>query len=1029
VDITQRIKAEKELANTKILLQSAFEQTPVPMVLVRAPDAGFLNVNRACVEMLGIEDEGDPRGLSLMELNQTWQDFDPEGRRVPRTELPLALALQGVTTKNRELSVQRKDGTRRWEIVNAAPIYNEAGERIAAFAVFLDITEQKRAEEALRESEEKFRNLVETTSDWIWETDAKGNYSYASPRVRDLLGYEPDEVIGRKPFDFMPADEAERLASEFVRITAERRPIFNLENVNLRKDGNQVILETSGVPRFDPQGNFLGYRGIDRDITDRRRAEEALRQSEKQYRSVIENIQDVFYRSAFNGRLIMVSPSGIKMFGYDSLDEMIGMPLDSFWPDPKGRERLLAEIKETGSVRDHEAVIKRKDGTTFNASFTTHFYYDDRGNLLGTEGIIRDITERKRAEKSLRESEAKYRRLYRTMTDAFVRVDLAGRILEANHAYQDLLGYSEEELYRMKYIDLTPEKWHAFEADIVEQQILVKGHSPVYEKEYRRKDGSTFPVELRTFLISDEAGQPTGMWAIVRDITERKRSEEALRKSEEEAKRLAQETTIMAEIGKIISSTLNIEEVYERFVAEVRMLIPFDRIAINVKEPGENKVKIVYISGVDVPGHRPGSSFPLANSFTGEVIRTRSSLMVNPEAMKERINQFTGYLPIYQAGFRALISVPLFSRDELIGVMNLSSTGQIPYTERDLRLAEKVGNQISGAIGNALIFAELKRVEEELRMAQMVLEARVRERTADLVKINEELQAEIIERKNAEESLKKAKEGAEAASIAKSAFLANMSHEVRTPLNAIIGFSELMADGQAGELNETQKEYLADVLQSGHHLLSLINDILDLSKVEAGKMELELEDVSLRALLQGSLVMVKEKALKHGLEISGELNGIPDPIMADKRKMKQVLFNLLCNAVKFTPDGGRVGIQGNLITRRQGRWVKEDGRSLDYPIPVDFETADRRPWALISVEDTGIGIEKGNLERIFDPFEQVDCTASRRFQGTGLGLALTRRFVELHGGKVWAESRGLGKGSAFRFLIPISQLKEEDGRS
>ena len=174
--------------------------------------------------------------------------------------------------------------------------------------------------------------------------------------------------------------------------------------------------------------------------------------------------------------------------------------------------------------------------------------------------------------------------------------------------------------------------------------------------------------------------------------------------------------------------------------------------------------------------------------------------------------------------------------------------------------------------------------------------------------------------------------------------------------------------------------------------------------------------------------MVKEKALKHGIEISGELNGIPDPIVADQRKMKQVLFNLLSNAVKFTPDGGRVVIRGDLITRRDGCWVKEDGRNLNYPIRVDLGTDDRGPWALVSVEDTGIGIEKGNLERIFAPFEQVDSTASRRFQGTGLGLTLTRQFVEMHGGKVWAESQGSGKGSAFRFLIPISRVKEEHAR-
>jgi len=172
--------------------------------------------------------------------------------------------------------------------------------------------------------------------------------------------------------------------------------------------------------------------------------------------------------------------------------------------------------------------------------------------------------------------------------------------------------------------------------------------------------------------------------------------------------------------------------------------------------------------------------------------------------------------------------------------------------------------------------------------------------------------------------------------------------------------------------------------------------------------------------------MVREKALKHRLEISGELSGIPDPIMADKRKMKQVLSNLLSNAVKFTPEGGRVMIRGDLIAKRRGSWVKEDDGSLDDPIPVDFENSDRRSWALVSIEDTGVGIEKGNLERIFTPFEQADNTASRRFQGTGLGLALTRQFVELHGGKVWAESGGEGKGSTFRVALPIP---ERDGEA
>jgi signal transduction histidine kinase len=236
---------------------------------------------------------------------------------------------------------------------------------------------------------------------------------------------------------------------------------------------------------------------------------------------------------------------------------------------------------------------------------------------------------------------------------------------------------------------------------------------------------------------------------------------------------------------------------------------------------------------------------------------------------------------------------------------------------------------------------------------------------------------------------------AEQASQAKSGFLANMSHELRTPLNHIIGFTEIVVDKKCGDLNETQTEYLKDVLQSSSHLLSLINDILDLSKVEAGKMELSLGEVHLENLLSSSLLMVKEKAQKHRIQLSRDLNGCPEKIQADERKLKQILYNLLSNAVKFTPEGGsvRVGVcRVNEISSGKG---------------VEF-----------SVTDTGIGIKPEDQERIFAPFEQVENSSSRRYQGTGLGLSLTKRLVDLHGGQIWVESEGEGKGTKFSFIIP-----------
>lgn len=227
--------------------------------------------------------------------------------------------------------------------------------------------------------------------------------------------------------------------------------------------------------------------------------------------------------------------------------------------------------------------------------------------------------------------------------------------------------------------------------------------------------------------------------------------------------------------------------------------------------------------------------------------------------------------------------------------------------------------------------------------------------------------------------------------------MANMSHELRTPLNHIIGFSDLVITCPTGNLSEIQKEYMQDVLFSSKHLLSLIEDVLDLSKIESGKIELTYSTFDVVELCSRSTSMVADSAMKKTIEIITELPDNPVPIKADERRVRQVIYNLLNNAVKFTPVGGTISLNGSVIENSSGILSIR-----------------------ISIKDSGIGIEKDNLERVFKPFEQLDNTLTKKHAGTGLGLSLTRTFVETHGGRIWVESAGIGHGSTFTAEIPLS---------
>ena len=277
---------------------------------------------------------------------------------------------------------------------------------------------------------------------------------------------------------------------------------------------------------------------------------------------------------------------------------------------------------------------------------------------------------------------------------------------------------------------------------------------------------------------------------------------------------------------------------------------------------------------------------------------------------------------------------------------------------------------------------------------------------------------DVTELKHFERALQQKNAELENASRMKSEFLANMSHELRTPLNAIIGFSEVLKDGIVGELTEQQCGFVTDIFGSGTHLLSLINDILDLSKVEAGKMSLDLEPVQLSSLFANSLAIIREKAAARKIRLSTHVIGDPGTIQADARKLKQIVYNLLANAVKFTPEGGRVTLRAGRVPRSRVGQLTSGLAGRTFPLK-DEQHAD---FLEISVRDTGIGIAAGNLPQLFSPFTQIDGGLARKFEGTGLGLALVKLLAELHGGTVAVES-AVNEGSCFTVWLPVHALQ------
>lgn len=794
-------------------------------------------------------------------------------------------------------------------------------------------------------SQSTYQGILNNIIEAVYILDENGVFLDVNLSSEKLYGYSRNDIIGQTQ-EFLSAPGKNDLA----RIVESVRKAYEGESQQFefwgqRKDGSIFPKEVSLTP-----GSYFGRRvilAVARDISQCKRVEEELRwQTERYHRLFFDT--PLMYISTRNQAGIPIvtecNQAFLSSLGY-TLAEVRGQALSDFYT-PESRKELL-EDGDYQRALEHSFTAKERGlvtraGQVIYTMLTAVPETDAQGSVIGTRAMYIDITERKQAEEQLRILS----RAVEHSASAIVVTDALGTIEYVNPKFTKVTGFTFEEAVgqnpRILKSGLTPQEeykrmWMAITA----------GEEWRGEFLNRKKNGELYWESATISPVFNERGETTHIIAVNEDITERKRSETIMQKRFELMEYADQHS---------------LEEIMQKIIDEVSNLtgsnVGFFIMEADQTSPGLQSWPANTLSLFDVPVSE-GQHWSVEQAGAwAEAVRHRRSIIHNDyKSLPNKKILPPGHAPIIRE-----MLIPFFRNEKILAVIGMANKLE-EYTQEDLETAEQFADY-------AWDITERKQMELALAQERNQLALRVEERTADLSHANANLARALH---------------------VKDEFLANMSHELRTPLNAILGLSESLAEQTAGPLNEKQQRYINTVNESGHHLLSLINDILDLAKIEAGQITMNVSNVDINSVCQASLRMIKQLAQKKDQEIVLEIDSRVRLMQADERHLKQMLVNLLGNASKFTPQGGKFGLEVH---------GDQDANKVIFTI-----------W------DTGIGIEEIDLPRLFKPFVQLDAGLARESSGTGLGLALVAKMARLHGGSVSVTSQP-GKGSRFTIMLP-----------
>jgi PAS domain S-box-containing protein len=642
--------------------------------------------------------------------------------------------------------------------------------------------------------------------------------------------------------------------------------------------------------------------------------------------------------------------------------ELWGLMIASHNNQPRNWQESEVELLESLSM---QVAIALQQSTTYQALQAEVKERQQAEQELAQLNIELEerITQRTTA---LQERESRYRALMEGAGDAILVINCQGTILEVNRRAEELFGYSREVLLQMQQSQLYPPS----DLDIVINSLEYCLGAKLADKQSAQKletqiltvDGHQIPVEITISMI--ELGEIKVIQVIFRDISDRKRAEHIIRRQAEEEK-------LLREITQRVHQSLNLSEILQICVAEIRSLLSCDRVLVYQFQSDWSGIVIA-------ESVAEGWQSTLGKQINDSCLQKRSKVLhnlLNPIVANDIYN--AGYSKCHiqlleQCQVKANVSVPIQLTDKLWGLLiGHQCTNPREWRSQNIKLLQAVSAQMGIAIQKAILYNQ---VQTELKVRHQA-EQQLTMTNAELMRVTR----------------------------LKDEFLANMSHELRTPLNAILGMTEGLQDNIFGEVNQQQFKSLATIERSASHLLSLINDILDVAKIESGQIDLDIAPTIISHLCQTSLAFVKQQALKKRiqLEIKIPLN-LPE-LLIDERRIRQVLINLLTNAVKFTPEGGNVLLT---VTSESKSEISQEGEVTGHILRF-------------AIHDTGIGIAPEDIKKLFQPFMQIDSSLNRQHQGTGLGLALVKQIVELHGGTVELTSE-LGVGSCFSFNLPYT---------